>query len=74
MVESVARCSNLMSSDGIAADLGSSPSSSRSAISSRIDGLHVGGGITEENAQEWIDLGAEKVKRTEKGQILESRT
>lgn len=25
------------------------------------DGLHVGGGITEENAQEWIDAGAEKV-------------
>lgn len=25
------------------------------------DGLHVGGGITEENAQYWIDQGAEKV-------------
>jgi len=28
----------------------------------RVDGLHVGGGITEDNAQEWIDAGAEKVR------------
>lgn len=28
-----------------------------------LDRLHVGGGITNLNAQEWIDAGAEKVRR-----------
>ncbi|GAA5828779.1 hypothetical protein JCM3766R1_003817 [Sporobolomyces carnicolor] len=33
----------------------------KNALKEWSNGLHVGGGITEENAQEWIDLGAEKV-------------
>lgn len=27
-----------------------------------LDGLHVGGGITDENALKWIEEGAEKVR------------
>ncbi|GAA6007169.1 hypothetical protein JCM11491_003029 [Sporobolomyces phaffii] len=33
----------------------------KSALKEWQNGLHVGGGITEDNAQEWIDAGAEKV-------------
>ena len=33
----------------------------RSAIEAWNDGLHVGGGITDENAKEWIEMGAQKV-------------
>ncbi|EIM22066.1 Phosphoribosylformimino-5-aminoimidazole carboxamide ribotide isomerase [Wallemia mellicola CBS 633.66] len=33
----------------------------KSAVSAWRDGLHVGGGITDQNAAEWIEAGAEKV-------------
>jgi phosphoribosylformimino-5-aminoimidazole carboxamide ribotide isomerase len=33
----------------------------RAALAAWPNGLHVGGGITEDNAREWIDAGAEKV-------------
>lgn len=31
---------------------------------SDLDALHVGGGITDQNAIEWIDAGAEKVRES----------